>query len=132
VDNVNKAIDLRNSPGQGLISRIFPLSLALLIALPGIASAQSAAAGPAADQPATTPSTPAPSTSGAEPRTDMPRPKQGLTGSSKRTAAAGTGTPPPADMRGWVPRLDYKHCPNGTTSFVASDGGVKCWAGPVD
>ena len=127
---MNKAIDLRIDPGQGLISRIFPLSLAMLIALPGIASAQSATAEPAgisADQPAT-----ATSTSSTDAHTDTSRAKQGKTGSAKRMAAAGTGTSPPADMRGWVPRIDYKHCPNGTTSFVASDGGVKCWAGPVD
>ena len=123
---MNKAINLRINPEQGLISRIFPLSLALLIALPGIASAQSPAVEPAADQAA-----PAAPTSGTEVRTDKPRAKQGVTGSPKRMAAA-TGTPPPADMRGWVPRIDYKHCPNGTTTFVASDGGVKCWAGPVD
>ncbi len=126
---MNKAINLRNNPGQGLISCIFPLSLALLIALPGIASAQSTAGAPvgsSADEPATAAST------STEVRTDTARAKQGLTGSPKRTTAADTGTPPPADMRGWVPRIDYKHCPNGTTSFVASDGGVKCWAGPVN
>ncbi len=124
---MNKAINLRIDPAPRLISRIFPLSLALLIALPCIASAQSPAVEPAADQAA-----PAAPTSGTEVRTDTPRAKQGATGSPKRTTAAGTGTPPPAEMRGWVPRIDYKHCPNGTTSFVASDGGVKCWAGPVD
>lgn len=126
---MNKAINLRISLGQGLISRIFPLFLALFIVLPGIASAQSTAGAPvgsSTDEPATAAST------SNEVRADTVRAKQGLTGSPKRTTAAGTGTPPPADMRGWVPRLDYKHCPNGTTSFVASDGGVKCWAGPVD
>lgn len=126
---MNKAINLRIDSGQGLISRILPLSLALLIALPGIASAQSAAGAPtgnSADPPAT-----AASTSNEE-RADTSGAKQGVTGSPKRTTTAGTGTPPPAEMRGWVPRLDYKHCPNGTTSFVASDGGVKCWAGPVN
>ncbi len=124
---MNKAINLRIGPGQGLTFHIFPLSLAVLIALPGIASAQSATGEPGADQPAAA----APASS-AEVRADRPRAKQGLTGSPKRMAAVDTGTPPPADMRGWVPRIDYKHCPNGTTTYVASDGGAKCWAGPVD
>ncbi len=30
----------------------------------------------------------------------------------------------------WVKRVSRKVCPIGTTAYVASDGGVQCWAGP--
>jgi hypothetical protein len=30
----------------------------------------------------------------------------------------------------WVARISYNNCPNGTTEYVAADGGAKCWAGP--
>lgn len=114
---MNKVIDLRIVPRQGLVSRILPLSLALLIALPGIAVAQNTSGQPAEDRPAA--ATPAIGDG------DQTGAKQGKAGSTRR------GTAPPAGDGRWVPRIDYKHCPNGTTTFVGDDGGVKCWAGPV-
>ena len=104
------------------IYRLTPsLLLSLVIALPGMASAQAAATDAPAriDQATTAPTEPAVAA------------RQGKTGSAKRVASdtvVNTGTP--AGKGRWVTRVDYSHCPGGTTAYVADDGGVKCWAGP--
>ena len=97
------------------------LLLSLAIALPGMASAQAAATDSPArvEQPTTAP-------------TDaVAAGRQGRTGSAKRIdsdTAVNNGTP--VSKSRWVARIDYTHCPGGTTAYVAGDGGVKCWAGP--
>ncbi len=97
------------------------LLLSLAIALPGMASAQAAATdAPARIDQATTAPT--------EPTVAL---RQGKTGSAKRVASETTvNTGTPTGKGRWVSRVDYGHCPGGTTAYVANDGGVKCWAGP--
>jgi hypothetical protein len=36
----------------------------------------------------------------------------------------------PTGLGRWVARISYSTCPKGTTEYMASDGGAKCWAGP--
>jgi hypothetical protein len=114
--------------------RISPILLSLLIALPSIVCAQSVQ--PTA-QSAPTAAAESTSDATAASTTDTAKAKQGKTGSAKRTVSGDTSVeqappPSPTSKGRWVSRIDYKHCPNGTTSFVAEDGGVKCWAGPVN
>ena len=97
------------------------LLLSLAIALPSMASAQTAATDlPARVERPTTAPTDA-----------VAAGRQGKTGNAKRIAsdtAVSNGTP--VGKGRWVARIDYSHCPGGTTAYVAGDGGVKCWAGP--
>lgn len=41
--------------------------------------------------------------------------------------AAPIKTTPPTTAGKWVPRIDKKTCPKGSTAYLADDGGVKCW-----